>query len=192
MSPRTTSQNEIIRAQRKNEILEAALTVFAERGYAASTIEQVARAAGTSKGLVYNYFQSKEALLKAIFDAMRAQSDFIWQFNAKQTAKHQLKNLIDATFLFLAKYPLQMRLMLQLALQPEVVEDLKDVINVAHKEKHRQIEPLLTVLGYNNPVNEAHYLGALLEGIALGMMVMGENYPLDDMKKCIYDKYDLL
>jgi AcrR family transcriptional regulator len=192
MSPRTTSQNEIIRAQRKNDILEAALTVFAERGYAASTIEQVARAAGTSKGLVYNYFQSKEALLKAIFDAMRAQSDFIWQFNGKQTAKHQLKNLIDATFLFLAKYPRQMRLMLQLALQPEVVEDLKDVINVAHTEKHFQIEPLLTALGYNNPVNEAHYLGALLEGIALGMMVMGENYPLDDMKKCIYDKYDLL
>jgi len=51
---------------RPAEILEAALTVFAARGFAAAKLEDVAAAAGVSKGTLYLYFDSKTALFEAM------------------------------------------------------------------------------------------------------------------------------
>lgn len=54
---------------RPDEILDAALAEFTERGFDAARMEDVAKRAGLSKGGVYLYFESKEALLKALIDA---------------------------------------------------------------------------------------------------------------------------
>ena len=51
---------------RPQEILEAALAVFAERGFAAARMEQIAARAGVSKGTIYLYFDSKEAVFRAL------------------------------------------------------------------------------------------------------------------------------
>lgn len=51
---------------RPAEIVSAALAVFVERGFAATKLEEVARRAGVTKGTVYLYFESKEALFKAM------------------------------------------------------------------------------------------------------------------------------
>lgn len=51
---------------RPDEVLDAALAVFVEKGFAATKVEEVARRASVSKGLVYLYFPSKEALLEGI------------------------------------------------------------------------------------------------------------------------------
>ena len=51
---------------RPQEITEAALAAFAEKGYAATRVEEVARRAGVSKGLVYLYFKTKEEIFKAV------------------------------------------------------------------------------------------------------------------------------
>ena len=51
---------------RPAEITEAALAAFAEKGYAATRVDEVARRAGVSKGLLYLYFKTKEDLFKAV------------------------------------------------------------------------------------------------------------------------------
>lgn len=51
---------------RPREITDAAFKVFAEKGYAAARVEEVARRAGISKGLMYVYFRTKEELFKAV------------------------------------------------------------------------------------------------------------------------------
>lgn len=51
---------------RPAELTTAALELFVERGYAATRLEDVASAAGVSKGTLYLYFDSKEALFKAV------------------------------------------------------------------------------------------------------------------------------
>jgi AcrR family transcriptional regulator len=51
---------------RPAEIVAAALSSFAERGYAATKLEDVAAAAGISKGTIYLYFQTKEELFRAV------------------------------------------------------------------------------------------------------------------------------
>lgn len=52
--------------ERPGEIVAAALDVFGERGFAATKLADVARRAGVTKGTVYLYFESKEALFKAV------------------------------------------------------------------------------------------------------------------------------
>lgn len=58
------------RARRKDarpgEIIEAALRLFADRGFAATKLEDVATAAGIGKGTIYLYFPTKEDLFRAV------------------------------------------------------------------------------------------------------------------------------
>ena len=51
---------------RPQEITAAALDAFAEKGYAATRVEEVAKRAGVSKGLLYLYFRTKEELFKSV------------------------------------------------------------------------------------------------------------------------------
>jgi len=51
---------------RPQELLDAALTLFVEKGFAATRAEEVAQKAGVSKGTLYLYYPSKEELLKAV------------------------------------------------------------------------------------------------------------------------------
>ena len=55
---------------RPTEITAAAFAEFAENGYAATRVEQVARRAGISKGLMYLYFKTKEDLFKAVIKSV--------------------------------------------------------------------------------------------------------------------------
>lgn len=49
--------------QRPNELLDAALRIFAERGYANTRLEDIAASVGVTKGTIYHYFSTKEDLL---------------------------------------------------------------------------------------------------------------------------------
>lgn len=55
------------REQRQSQLLESAIEVFAERGYQATTMDEIAERAGVSKGMLYIYFKNKEALFGAVF-----------------------------------------------------------------------------------------------------------------------------
>lgn len=70
MSPRTEQQNAQIKDKRKEQILSAALKVFAKRGFANTKIGDIASDAGVSHGLVYHYFGSKEEIFSKLL--MRA------------------------------------------------------------------------------------------------------------------------
>ncbi len=54
---------------RPGELLDAALELFVDRGFAATRLEDVARNAGVSKGTLYLYYANKEELLKAVVRA---------------------------------------------------------------------------------------------------------------------------
>jgi AcrR family transcriptional regulator len=63
------------RQQTRNHLLEAAARVFAERGFHGATMDEVAAAAGFTKGAVYSNFKNKEDLFLALFD-LRAEQEF--------------------------------------------------------------------------------------------------------------------
>ena len=61
-APRRTRRKEA----RPGELLDAALALFVEKGFAATRVEEVAARAGVSKGTLFLYFPSKEELFKAV------------------------------------------------------------------------------------------------------------------------------
>ncbi|MEO3885343.1 TetR/AcrR family transcriptional regulator [Nonomuraea sp. B5E05] len=67
MTPRKVDKTE-----RRQQILAAAVRMFARKGFAATRIDDVAAEAGIAKGSVYLYFDSRDALLKAAFEAHAA------------------------------------------------------------------------------------------------------------------------
>lgn len=66
-----SSRRERERLVRRSEILEAARTVFAEKGYVGATLDEIAQRAQFGKGTLYNYFDGgKEGILRTILDQM--------------------------------------------------------------------------------------------------------------------------
>jgi len=62
--PRTPDTGE----DRREQIIDAAMRVFAQKGFSRATNRDVAREAGITAGLIYYYFESKEALLKTLLE----------------------------------------------------------------------------------------------------------------------------
>jgi len=76
-TPQSTAQSRRPR-ERPEEILDAALTVFSEKGYSPATMDAIAREAGITKGTIYLYFESKEELFVAMVRAkLRAIADLL-------------------------------------------------------------------------------------------------------------------
>ncbi|GAA6140456.1 TetR/AcrR family transcriptional regulator [Hydrogenophaga sp. 5NK40-0174] len=62
----STTKRERRKQARPGELLAAALSLFVEKGYAATRVDEVAARAGVSKGTLFLYFASKEELFKAV------------------------------------------------------------------------------------------------------------------------------
>jgi len=78
MSPRSEKQNAAIKDERREQILSAALRLFAKRGFAATKIGDIVGQAGISHGLAYHYFHSKEEIFYELLKrAMQASSESI-------------------------------------------------------------------------------------------------------------------
>jgi AcrR family transcriptional regulator len=58
--------------ERPQELLQAALEVFARNGYRNTTLEEIGEAAGVTKGAIYHYFATKESLLLAVIEHYHA------------------------------------------------------------------------------------------------------------------------
>ena len=65
MATRSAAQEE-----RRRQILDAAVRAFAKKGYHACRVSDIAEEAGVAYGLVYHYFESKDAVLESIFREM--------------------------------------------------------------------------------------------------------------------------
>lgn len=68
-SLKDTLQAQLI-AARRNQILDAATKVFAEKGFHPTTIKDIAREAGIADGTIYNYFENKMALMLGLLDRL--------------------------------------------------------------------------------------------------------------------------
>ncbi|WP_017541069.1 TetR/AcrR family transcriptional regulator [Nocardiopsis halophila] len=108
MSPRRrdAERTAAARERRRSEILETAAEVFARQGFAATTIRQVADAAGMLAGSLYYHFDSKEAMadeiLSGFLDDLWAAYDGILADG--QDARTTLERLIEASFVSIDRH----------------------------------------------------------------------------------------
>ncbi len=67
-------------AARRTQILDAAITVFSEKGFHRATIKEIARVAGIADGTIYTYFASKDEILLAVLDRLNETTERKQQF----------------------------------------------------------------------------------------------------------------
>jgi AcrR family transcriptional regulator len=67
-----TKRKRMPRAERERQMIDIAEAVFAERGYSAASMDDIAELVGVSKPMLYEYFNSKEGLLLACIRQSRA------------------------------------------------------------------------------------------------------------------------
>ena len=103
MSPRSNKQFQEIREASKQKILDAALELFGTTGYEASSMAQIAKKSGVSKGLIYNYFDSKEELLKGMIENLTSIGENMLEEMMSEDPKKTLENIFRMTFKWLRK-----------------------------------------------------------------------------------------
>lgn len=91
--PRTEAANEIIREQRKTEILFAAAKVFARKGFTDTKIADMAVAVEMSQGLLYRYFASKEEVFATLLER-----SIIWYADLVRQALEQAGTAWDKLY----------------------------------------------------------------------------------------------
>jgi AcrR family transcriptional regulator len=134
--PRTKEQYEAIRLEKKELIRKTSLTLFAVKGYNATSISDIAKAAGISKGLMYNYFTSKEDLLQYIMDELsREYENFIDPDHDGQVTEAEAERFIDCLFDVITERREEMKLYYQLYFQPSVLRFIFDKFNSAAAQK---------------------------------------------------------
>ena len=90
------SRREREKEAHRQEILDAAIKVFAEKGFSAATLDEIAQEAEFSKGTIYLYFSNKEDLLYSILDnAFKGWSEF---FDNIITGKRKFRDEITDMF----------------------------------------------------------------------------------------------
>lgn len=190
MSPKTSKQFEEIRQSRKAAIEEAAMQLFAENSFAGVSISAIARKAGTSKGLLYNYFENKEALLKEIvlegIRQMMAALDFDFQ---QELTKKRFIELIHKNFDILKQNTNYLKLYTAVITQPAVMALVKEEI-------FKVTEPFIIFVtayyqkkGVQNPLAYSYLIWAILDGIGLDYMFDPEHYPLEEIRNIIIEKF---
>ena len=177
--PRTAKQNEQIRAVTRAAILDSAMRLFAEKGYATTTTRNIATEAGLSVGLMYHYFSNKESLLQAVFDYVMARIDeVITAVLINKPPGERLPDLLRAIFDLLAGEPEFWGLLYSLRTQPAISAVLGDDFRQRTATLRGCFIDELDRAGWPDPELEAYYLYSMVEGVIQQYLLDPANYPL--------------
>jgi AcrR family transcriptional regulator len=189
MSPRTAIQNEQIRKDSKHKITDAAFQLIAKNGYEATSIAMIAKSAGVSKGLLYNYFDSKEELVKAIVLGAMEEADKLLGEIISENPTITLKNIFQWFFKEMRERPAQWKLMTELTFSIEKFDFVHELVTSKMTEYIAFVEGLLAQMGYENAISEARVIAAILDGIGFHALMMIDEYPLAEMEEYLIKKY---
>ncbi|HEY2040675.1 MAG TPA: TetR/AcrR family transcriptional regulator [Edaphobacter sp.] len=86
--------------QTRRRIFEAALSLFREKGFDATTMQEIAQRADVAKGAAYYYFPSKEAIIQTYYEAIQGQQERICGelFSHEKKLKPRVKAVFDSKF----------------------------------------------------------------------------------------------
>jgi len=189
MSPRSKQQFEAIRASSTSRILNAALELFGTVGYQSTTIAQIAEQAGVSKGLIYNYFDSKEALLRSMIEELAKEAEKVMGEIQTENPRIMLETMIRGTFHWLRNNEKQNRLIMGLVTQIDQFDFVHDMANRKMNEYMELIADLLRKIKFPNYRTEARILATLFDGIGMQYLVLKQNYPLDEVEEMLIERY---
>ncbi|MTW87406.1 TetR family transcriptional regulator [Virgibacillus dakarensis] len=191
--PRTKKENARIRQMTKEKIRTAAMEFFIKRGYHATSISEIAKHAGISKGLLYNYYKGKEQLLAAMVEIRIGELVEVME-TAKGIEKpnEQLKHIVEGAIENVFQRPEIFRFYLHLQTQPEADQELIKYSNLLIEENARQFEfqcEIFEKLNVKEPRKRSLYFSSMLQGTMLMISTYPEQFPKEEIKKQILSEF---
>ncbi|SDN52289.1 transcriptional regulator, TetR family [Fictibacillus solisalsi] len=184
--PRTQQENERIRSKAKEKIQLAAMELFIKQGYHATSIDNVAKHAGISKGLLYNYFKGKEDLLATMVETRMGELiQVMEEAVAIETPVNQIRHIIEEAINNVCEHPEVYRFYLHLQTQPESDQILSNYSRMLIEESARQFNlqcEMFEKMGVKEPRKRSLYFSSTLQGIMLMISTYPENFPIDELK----------
>ena len=190
--PRTPDQYQNIRQERVAHIKKVALELFSTKGYFSTSISDIAKAAGISKGLLYNYFESKEDLIKTIILSGSGELlAFVDPDHDGVLTTQEIRYLVEDIFRWIDKDIPFWQLYFSVITQPPVLKMLE-------KEIMQLVSPFFKILtvyfeskGYTNPATETRFFIAVLDGVFMNYVFDQKSFPIEDIKQRILNIYHL-
>jgi AcrR family transcriptional regulator len=176
MSPRNEEQNKQIRDERREQILQAALELFAKKGLAATKINDITTKAGLSYGLVYHYFTSKDEIFTTLVEIALDGSVKVVEDAAQQNLSplEQLKWLTETILTELAEDgAYSFLIMVQVFTSDAVPDQVKAMVSCASPTAVEKLIPIIMAgqqagqIVQEDPVKLAVLYFAMIQGIAM-------------------------
>ena len=174
----------------REKILDAALHLFAQNGYHKTSISDIASNAEVAKGLIYNYFKSKEELLLEIISnaSLRIMNIANGMFNQK-TYQANLSVFLDGFFDNLTAnkqyFTFQIGLMFQPDLKPLVSPLLQQRADILLNLTKQMFESS----SVKSPELTARRFISEVDGITLHYLSIYKDYPIFAIKEELYKNY---
>lgn len=189
---RSDEQNRMARERTRESIVDAAITLFAEKGVAGASIAEITHRAGVAQGLVNYHFGGKEQLVSAVID--RWFETVLGFARVEGTPDEALAAVIDGALMATAfAVPLQ-RAVLAMQQQPATHR-----LFAASEQRHAAgvtaaedaVRDLFRARGAADPGLEEVMLRSILEGVFVKYAVYGGTYPLEDARRWVHRLYGL-
>lgn len=175
---------------KKQELIEIATQLFSEKGFENTALSEVCDAAGVSKGLIFHHFKSKNGLLREIFTRT---TNLIIEINSNEksdlSAQEALIEMLEAFFLQLEADKLFFQFNLNMIVQPNTRTILEDLIKERSTFILKATKNIFDEIDSQNSLIKSHMLIAELDGIALSYLGIYKDFPLNQIKEHIIEKY---
>ncbi len=191
--PRTPEENDRIRQASKEKIRAAAMELFIKQGYYATSISDIAKQAGISKGLLYNYYKGKEELLSEMVESrIKEVMEVMEEAFTLNTPREQLEHIINGAIDNIHQKPEVHRFYLHLQTQPESDEELIKYSHLIIEENARQFEfqcKIFKSMGETEPRKRSLYFSSVLQGIMLMISTYQQGFPIEEIKNQIISEF---
>ena len=188
--PRSKEQFKEMREKTRALILEKALYLFANKGFHGTSVSDIAKEAGISKGLAYNYFDSKDAILQAIMDnALAAGLEVMNVSSITDDPFEQLKLMLNNTFDHVQQNDNYWRMFTALMLQPQLSNVIETMVHEFGRKAMKDTIKIFKKMKMKNAEEEALILDGIMDGIILHYLFFKEEYPIKKVRKQLLKKY---
>ena len=189
--PSPTTLNTLIASSnsKSDRILSAALDLFSAQGFHGTSMQQIATAAGVSKGLLFHHFADKARLLDALIDALQQQLAPQATAVPNASATEAFCSIINQIFNHLQQAQPLVKLLVPLAIHIGGTETFHQLMTQKMLGVQAYLTDLLGQMGVPDPQIEAQQLALMLDGLQLRIAIDPQYAPVNEIKSAVLAKY---
>ena len=181
--PRSPEQYDEIRKHKKQLIMDTALELFAEDGFHATSMNKIAVKAGISKGLAYNYFESKQEILDEI---IKTGVDSIYtHFDLNHDGvltEEEFEYFIRKSFQVISANRRFWKLFASLMMQSGLAESIQQKYGATSESIMRIMQKFLESEGSKDPLTDTLIITSMLKGALLLIITVPDYVNADKLQ----------